>query len=41
MSGLNKIFEEMLRLNGVGLQKSENMVKIFYQSLQNRTYSND
>ena len=23
MSGLNKIFEEMLRLNGVGLQKSE------------------
>ena len=23
MSGLNKIFEEMLRLNGVGLQKLE------------------
>ncbi len=41
MSGLNKIFEEMLRLNRVGLQKSENMVKIFYHSLQNRTYSND
>ena len=41
MSGLNKIFEEMVRLNLVGLQKLKKYVKIFYQLMPNKTYSND